>query len=116
LPFIHLQHSYRRLNGFAGKKLISQESEYLLVSPVEDQDLLVGVVVDPRSMLGSSARSGYDILKACVCLHTIKAYVPCAQHQTKTMIEGLDFYDLLTDPMDLLSASQIPANPTKIFK
>lgn len=72
--------------------------------------------MDPKSTLGSSAESGYDILKAYACLHTIKAYVPCEQLQTKTMTEGLDSYDLLIDPMDLLSASQILANPTKIFK
>lgn len=72
--------------------------------------------MDPKSMLGSSTKSEYGILKVYACLHTIKAYVPCEQLQTKTMTEELDFYDLLTDPKDLLSASQILANPTKIFK
>jgi hypothetical protein len=100
----------------AGKKLATQETEYLRVSPEEDQDLLVGVVADPKSMLGSSAKSGYGTLKAYVHLHTIKAYVPYEQLQTKTTTEGLDSYDLLIGPMDLLSASQIPANPTEILK
>jgi hypothetical protein len=72
-------------------------------------------VADPKSMLDSSARSVCGILTAYVCLHTTKVYAPCAQPQTKTMIEGLDFCGLPTDPMDLLAASQTLATPKKIF-
>jgi hypothetical protein len=82
---------------------------------VVDPSLQVGVVVDPKSMLGSSARSVYGISTACVCLHTIKVYVPCVQPQTKTMTEELDSCDLPTDPMDLPAASQTLATPKKTY-
>jgi hypothetical protein len=94
--------------------LVHSEIEYLLVSPEEDPNLPVEVVVGPKSMRDSSVRNVYGILKACVCPHTIKVYVPCVRLQTKTMIEGLDSYDLLTDPMDLLSAFQTLANPVNV--
>jgi hypothetical protein len=83
---------------------------------VEVPSLQVGVVVDPKSTLGSSARSGYGILTAYVCLHTTMVYVPHAQPQTKTMIEGLDSCGLPASPMDLLAASQTLANPKKTFQ
>lgn len=92
-----------------------QKAEYLLVSLEGDLDLLVGVVEDPESRLGSSARSACDISKAYVYLHTTAAYVPCAQLQTKTMREGPDSCGLLADPMDLLAASQTLANPVDIL-
>jgi len=83
---------------------------------VEVPSLQVGVVVDPKSMLGFSATSVYGILTACVCLHTTMVYVPHAQPQTKTMIEGLDSCGLPASPMDLLAASQTLATPKKTFQ
>jgi len=83
---------------------------------VEVPSLRVGVVADPKSTLGSSARSVYGILTACVCLHTTMVYVPHAQPQTKTMIEGLDSCGLPVSPKELLAASQTLATPNKTFQ
>lgn len=92
-----------------------QKAEYLLVSLEGDPDLLVGVVEDPESRLGSSARSVCDISKAYVYLHTTMAYVPCVQLRTRTKTEGLGSCGLLADPTDLLAAFQTLANPVNIF-
>lgn len=83
---------------------------------MEVPSLQVGVVADPKSMLGSSARSAYGILTACVCLHTTTVYVPHAQPQTKTKREELDSCGLPASPTDLLAASQTLATPKKTFQ
>jgi hypothetical protein len=92
-----------------------QNAEYLLVSLEVDPDLLVGVVEDPGSTLDSSARNACGTSKACAYLHTIMAYVPCAQLRTKTMTGAPGSCGLLGDPTDLLAASQTPANPVNIY-